>query len=70
MTQLSTVQQRRVIVWVKAFICLWMSLVIFVYLLLFGPPEFWVFIQRLGVLEILQAWASWLASFLTADYLS
>ena len=56
--------------WVKALVCLWMLLAVFVNMLLFGPPEFWLFVQRLGVLETLQAWASWLQPFLRADYLS
>lgn len=70
MTQLSSLQQKRTTIWIKALVCLWMFLAIFVYLLLFGPPEFWLFVQRLGVLETLQGWASWLQPFLRADYLS
>jgi len=57
-------------VWVKAILTVWMFLVVFIYLLLFGPPEFWSFIERLGFLNVLQAWRSWLEPFFTAEYLS
>ena len=57
-------------VWTKIMFGLWMVIVIFVHLLLFGPPEFWLFIERLGLLGLLQGWASWLAPFFTAGYLS
>ncbi len=57
-------------VWVKAIIGIWMFFVVFTYLLLFGPPEFWLFIGRLGLLPLFQSWKSWLEPFFTADYLS
>jgi hypothetical protein len=57
-------------VWMKVVIALWMVLVLFTYVLLFGPPEFWLFLDRLGLSSILQAWKSWLEPFFTADYLS
>jgi len=57
-------------VWVKVILSVWMFLVVFIHLLLFGSPEFWLFIERLGLLNILQAWRSWLEPFFTANYLS
>jgi hypothetical protein len=57
-------------VWVKAILCGWMFLVVFIYLLLFGPPEFWLFIERLGFVDGLQIWRAWLEPFFTAEYLS
>ncbi len=70
MSQLSLVPKRISLVWVKAILVLWIFLIVFIYLLLFGPPEFWSFIERLGLLNVLQSWKSWLEPFFTADYLS
>ncbi len=57
-------------VWVKVILAAWIFLAIFLYLLLFGPPEFWSFIERFGLLNVLQAWRAWLQPFFTADYLA
>ena len=70
MTQPSLIPRGMYSVWAKIIIGAWMFLVVFTYLLLLGPPEFWLFIERLGFLNILQAWKSWLEPFFTANYLS
>ena len=56
--------------WVKIIIAAWMFTVIFVYLLLFGPPEFWSICERIGVMYTLQQWQAWLQPYFTAGYLS
>lgn len=56
-------------IWIKVVFTIWMFLVIFVYLLLFGSAEFWLFTERLGFLRVLQTWKSWLEPFFTASYL-
>lgn len=56
--------------WGKAIFAGWMFLVMFVYLILFGPPEFWLFAERSGFWSMFQAWKSWLEPFFTAYYLS
>jgi len=55
---------------VKIGVFFWMFIVIFVYLLLFGPPEFWFFMDRIGLYDNLLGWVSWLQSFFSAGYLS
>ncbi len=70
MTQSSPVLKGVHLIWIKAILIAWMFLVVFIYLLLFGSPEFWLFINRLGLLNVLQAWRSLLEPFFTADYLS
>jgi hypothetical protein len=55
---------------VKFLVCLWMFLTVFLYLLLFGPPEFWSICQRLGIGQIFQQWQAWLQPYFTADYLA
>jgi len=70
MLQPTLVPKRIYSVWVKAIFSAWIFLVIFIYLLLFGSPEFWLFTERLGLLNMLQSWRSWLEPFFTADYLS
>jgi len=70
MIQPSLVPRAMHSVWIKIIIGIWMLLVVFIYLLLFGPPEFWFFIQRLDLFDLLKAWRSWLEPFFTADYLS
>ena len=47
----------------------WMFVVIFIYLLLFGPPEFWSIVDRLGLNHFLYSLRDWLQPFLTAGYL-
>ena len=53
-------------IWVKVILDIWMFLVVFLYLLLLGPPEFWLFIDRLGLSNILEACKLWLQPFFTA----
>jgi hypothetical protein len=55
---------------IKAILVVWMFLTVFMYLLLFGSPEFWFFVDRLGLSGVLVAWRSWLEPFFTANYLS
>lgn len=57
-------------VWIKAGMIAWMFLVVFVYLLLWGSPEFWLFMERFGLAGVLQALKSWLEPFFTANYLA
>jgi len=64
MSQLSLIPKKLTPVWIKVVLVLWIFLVLFIYLLLFGPPEFWSFIERLGLLNVLQSWRSWLEPFL------
>ena len=70
MIQPSLIQRALSSVWIKTVLCSWMFFIVFLYLLLFGPPEFWLFIERLGLNNLLQSWRSWLEPFLTANYLS
>jgi hypothetical protein len=56
-------------IWVKMCVLLWMVIVIFVYLLLFGPPEFWSILDRLGLGYFFRVWRDALQPFLTAGYL-
>jgi hypothetical protein len=46
----------------------WMVLVIFVYLLLFGPPEFWSISTRLGFRSFFEACRDLLRPFFTAAH--
>lgn len=57
-------------VWIKIVLVSWMILALFVHLLLFGPPEFWFFIDRLGLAGELQVWQAWLRPFFVAEYRS
>jgi len=54
----------------KVAVLLWMAVIMFVYLLLFGPPEFWWLMQRLGLDVALQPIRAWLTQFFTAGYQS
>ena len=47
---------------------LWMMLTMLVFLLLFGPPEFWMILYKLGLDEKLRPIQTWLALFFTAGY--
>jgi hypothetical protein len=54
---------------IRLTIFFWMVLVIFVYLLLFGPPEFWSISDRLGFRIIFKDIHNWLVPLLSAGYL-
>jgi hypothetical protein len=54
---------------IKIGIFLWMFIVIFLYLLLFGPPEFWSILERLGLGYFFRVWRDALQPFFTAGYL-
>lgn len=54
---------------VKMGIFFWMFSVIFIYLLLFGPPEFWSISKRLGFSNFFKVCRDWLQPFFTAGYL-
>jgi len=56
-------------VMIKMGIFLWMFIIIFTYLLLFGPPEFWSILDRLGLGIFFHTCYNWLAPFFTAGYL-
>jgi hypothetical protein len=51
-------------------ILIWMFAVLVVYLALFGPLEFWLLAQRIGINDKLFELRVWLQPFLTAKYLS
>jgi hypothetical protein len=71
MSNLSTVREKPISVGLKIGLCAWMGAVMFVFLVLFGPPEFWSVVQRLGIVygKLCQLQV-WLQSFFTAGYLS
>ena len=51
-------------------ILLWMFAVILVYLVRFGPSEFWLLAKQIGINEKLVELGSWLQPLFTANYLS
>jgi hypothetical protein len=48
----------------------WMGMVIFVFLVLFGPQEFWILTSKLGIHDELIRLQTLLQSFFTATYQS
>ena len=64
------IQERPIPLAIKVIILIWMFAVIFTYLILFGPPEFWSISQRLGIDSALHQFEVWLRPFFTAEYLS
>jgi len=63
------IKERPLPIMVKIGVFFWMFAVIFVYLLLFGPPEFWSILERLGLGYFFRVWRDALQPFLTAGYL-
>jgi hypothetical protein len=57
-------------VWIKLLLCIWMGAVIFIFLIMFGPPEFWSIGQGLGIYDGLMKLQGLLTPFFTAGYLS
>lgn len=55
---------------VKIGIVFWMFFIVLMYLLLFGPPEFWSISERIGVSYLFQEWRGLLQPLFTAVYLS
>ncbi len=51
-------------------ILIWMFAVLVVYLVLFGPSEFWLLVGRIGINDKLVELRAWLQPLLTAKYLS
>ena len=49
---------------------IWIFAVLLVYLVLFGPPEFWLLAKQIGINDQLAAFGSWLQPLFTANYLS
>jgi hypothetical protein len=70
MTRFALMQTRWAQLSVKILVCLWMCLAVFLYLLLFGPPEFWSIFNRMGIGYIFQQWQTWLQPYFTAGYLA
>jgi hypothetical protein len=70
MSNLSNVRKKPIPLGFKISLCAWMGAVTFVFLLLFGPPEFWSVVQRLGVYGKLHQLQVWLQPFFTAGYRS
>jgi len=48
----------------------WMFAVLLVYLVLFGPPQFWFLAEKVGLSSKLTELRFWLQPFFTANYLS
>jgi hypothetical protein len=69
MNQQIEVKDRHIPTLVKVGIFFWIFAVIFVYLLLFPPSEFWSTVQRLELGNFFQGWRNWLQAFFTAGYL-
>lgn len=44
----------------------WIVLTLFVFLLLFGPPELWWVLQKIGLDEALRSAQLWLSAFFRA----
>lgn len=70
MTRFALMQTRWARLLMEILVCIWMFLAVFLYLLLFGPPEFWSVLDRMGVGYIFQQWSAWLQPYFTASYLS
>jgi hypothetical protein len=70
MSQQIEIRERPLSIIVKIGIVFWMFSIIFVYLLLFGPPEFWSISERIGVSSVFQEWRGLLQPLFTAVYLS
>ncbi len=70
MKRFALMQTRRAQLSMKILVCVWMFLAVFVYLLLFGPPEFWSISDRMGVGDLFQQWHAWLQPYFTAVYLT
>jgi hypothetical protein len=51
-------------------ILIWMFAVLVVYFVLFGPSEFWLLAERIGINDKLVELRTWLQPLLTANYLS
>ena len=62
--------QPSISVWIKLLLCIWMEAVIFIFLIMFGPPQFWSIVQRLGIYGELMKLQGLLTPFFTASYLS
>lgn len=70
MNQQSTNQKYFMALPLKIGLFFWMCLIVSVYLILFGPPEFWALAQRVGFQDLLYKLQAWIRPFLTAEYLS
>lgn len=68
--QQSEVKQLQNLVALKIIFWIWILAVIFVYLTLFGPPEFWRLAERLRLADEFVRFQTWLRPFFTANYLS
>jgi hypothetical protein len=53
----------------KVGIFFWMLSAVLLYILMFGPPEFWYIFEKMGVWYFLKEIRVFLQPFLTADYL-
>jgi hypothetical protein len=69
MNRLLEIKERLLPITVKVGIFFWMFIVILVYLSLFGPPEFWSIVERLGIWYFFKEVHVWLRPFLEAGYL-
>jgi hypothetical protein len=54
---------------VKAGIFFWMFSAVLIYILMFGPPEFWYILEKIGVWHFLKEIRVFLQPFFTADHL-
>jgi hypothetical protein len=58
------------LLFIQIAVIVWMVTVMFVFLVLFGPPEFWTLIKKLGINDELIRLQTLLQSFFTASYKS
>ena len=70
MAQSLTTQSGGISLWKKILACVWIFLVVCIYLVLFTPPELVYFIQRAGYFNVFQELVKWLQPYFSADYLS
>lgn len=70
MDQQKEIKERILPLTIKTIIFFWMFIVIFVFLLLFGPPEFWSIADRIGLRVFFKDIRNWLQPFLEAGYLA
>lgn len=57
-------------IFIKLILLVWISLVILVFLVLYGPPEIQSIVRRMGFEDGFNRLYEWLITFFVADYLS
>jgi hypothetical protein len=69
MKQQEEIKKRVLPLTLKTIIFFWMLIVVFVFLILFGPPEFWSISERLGLGHFFRVGRDWLEPYFIAGYL-